>query len=141
MERTEAITKARKMYALAERGVEGERENARILLAAFMGRHNLSPDDVWARPVGPKPIDPVDVFNDYVKTRGQAADNWPPAANMSAEDFVKGRYPNPGWSEIYVRSAVRAYGVTSAFLGRDTTKEDVLAFILDAVRVGNTLFP
>lgn len=57
MTRPEAIAKARKVRALAERGDPGERDNARTMLASLMGAHGLTDADLKEEaPSVPAPV-------------------------------------------------------------------------------------
>lgn len=62
MTRADAIDKARKLAALAERGVDGERTNARAMLGRHMQREGLTmadlkePEPAPVRPPAPDPF-------------------------------------------------------------------------------------
>lgn len=139
MERTEAILKARKLRELARRGVEGERDNATRMFAAFMAKNGLRDADLDDVP-GPLPVDPVAVYRDYIK---EAKDVERMAADIGPNSFntYQGRPPRPRstYSDMYVRAAVRAYKATNAYVGHDPTRDEVVAFIIQAVATANDL--
>ncbi len=135
MTKDEAIDKARKIRALAERGVEGEQANARALLDAFMVREGLTFADLDA--AAP---DTLDAYLD--RLRKQASGHGPDP--RAADPFG----PRPGgpqrtnrYSNLYVESAMRAYAVTNRWLGRTPDPDEVVAFLRKVHAVANTLFP
>lgn len=123
MTRAEAITKARKLRELARRGVDGERDNATRLFAAFMAREGLRDADLD----GTREPDPVaQLFEEYMR---------------DAHRYGGAPTPRGGYAEQYARAAIRAYAVTMQWVGVDPTRDAVNDFIRHTIDTANDLFP
>lgn len=141
MRKDEAIDKARKIRALAERGVEGEQANARALLDAFMAREGLTFADLDAAP--------PDTLDEYLdKLRRQAVERDQAWEQSGSDPNAFNTYrPGPDapprrfYANVYVASALRAYAVTNRWLGRTPDPDEVASFLRQVHTVANTLFP